>query len=256
MSVNNRQSDMAILNRAGKPAFFRFSAVMRILLMLIAFAASSGPSLTHSQARRAGEYRHKATFTLHFIRFTQWPEGTFESADDPVLVNVMYDIPACETLQNTLDGEFVNLRRVKRELRVKRVKLATDILTCHVFYFGTTDKAMIQNQLDAIGGRPILTIGETRGFLEMGGIINFDEQSRKRFSVNITAAQRAGLKLSSQLLRSAEIYTEPEIEPGEGSLDDAGEKESEGGAPGRAEEESESEDWKKKLFFHRRFKLK
>jgi hypothetical protein len=40
----------------------------------------------------------------------------------------------------------------------------------------------------------------------MGGIINFFmEQKRLRFEVNVDAARKAGLKLSSQILMSAEI---------------------------------------------------
>jgi hypothetical protein len=54
-----------------------------------------------------------------------------------------------------------------------------------------------------------LTIGEIEGFTQMGGVINFfEEQNRLRFKVNIDAAKRAGLTMSSQLLGSAQIYRE------------------------------------------------
>jgi hypothetical protein len=43
----------------------------------------------------------------------------------------------------------------------------------------------------------------------MGGVINFFvEQNRLRFKINVDAAKRAGLTMSSQLLGSAEIYRE------------------------------------------------
>ncbi len=226
---------------------------MRFFPLVIAAVLWIAPPLASPQTRRADEYNHKATFTLHFIRFTQWPEGTFKNPDEPIVMNVMYDISACEIILKKLDGEFVNQRGQKRMVSAKRVKLATDILTCHVFYFGSDDKAMIKKQLDAIGDRPILTIGETKGFEAMGGIINFDATVQKRFRVNITAAERAGLKLSSQLLRSAEIYKEPETVPGPESTGDTQEEFPERPAPSKNEKKTES--WREKFFFHRKFKI-
>ncbi len=50
----------------------------------------------------------------------------------------------------------------------------------------------------------LLTVGETPGFLEHGGIINLVEvQGRIRFEINQEAAKRAGLTVSSRLLRLA-----------------------------------------------------
>jgi hypothetical protein len=51
---------------------------------------------------------------------------------------------------------------------------------------------------------PILTVGETPRFLENGGIISLHVVDRKvRFEIDARAAARAGLTLSSQLMRLA-----------------------------------------------------
>jgi hypothetical protein len=43
-------------------------------------------------------------------------------------------------------------------------------------------------------------------FVELGGIINFFVQNnRVRFEINVNSAERAGLKLSSQLLSLAKV---------------------------------------------------
>ena len=53
---------------------------------------------------------------------------------------------------------------------------------------------------------PILTLGETNGFCETGGVVQFVMRQRKvRFRINVTAAERAGLKISSRLLDLAEV---------------------------------------------------
>jgi hypothetical protein len=50
----------------------------------------------------------------------------------------------------------------------------------------------------------VLTVGETEGFTESGGMINFVRQvNRIRFQINEVAAKSAGLKISSKLLSLA-----------------------------------------------------
>ena len=60
--------------------------------------------------------------------------------------------------------------------------------------------------LEALQGQNVLTVGEDGAFTQCGGIINFvKEDNRVRFEVNVTAAERAGLKISSRLLALARI---------------------------------------------------
>jgi hypothetical protein len=57
----------------------------------------------------------------------------------------------------------------------------------------------------ALKGRSILTVGDTEGFAEDGGIIRFvTEKNRIRFRINVDAAEAAHLVISSKLLRLAE----------------------------------------------------
>jgi hypothetical protein len=53
---------------------------------------------------------------------------------------------------------------------------------------------------------PILTVGETPGFLGEGGMICFrNEKDRIRFDINLDAARTASLKVGSRLLMMAQI---------------------------------------------------
>ena len=47
-------------------------------------------------------------------------------------------------------------------------------------------------------------LADTQGFLEAGGIVNFViEDNKVRFNINLTASEKSGLKIRSQLLRLA-----------------------------------------------------
>jgi hypothetical protein len=60
--------------------------------------------------------------------------------------------------------------------------------------------------LDSLKGRPILTVGDTDRFAGRGGMIRFvTDRNRIRLRINLEAATAANLKISSKLLRPAEI---------------------------------------------------
>ena len=55
-------------------------------------------------------------------------------------------------------------------------------------------------------GRPVLTVGDGAGYGAAGVVLNFYiSDTRVRFEANTTAAARAGLQISSHLLRLARI---------------------------------------------------
>ena len=52
----------------------------------------------------------------------------------------------------------------------------------------------------------MLTVGDTEGFAEMGGVINFTlVDNHVHFQINLDAAKVQRLKISSRLLRLAQI---------------------------------------------------
>jgi hypothetical protein len=52
----------------------------------------------------------------------------------------------------------------------------------------------------------ILTVGETGGFIEAGGVVNLKLETGKiQIQVNIDAAEQAGVRISSKLLSLAQI---------------------------------------------------
>jgi hypothetical protein len=58
--------------------------------------------------------------------------------------------------------------------------------------------------LASLRGKAVLTVGETEDFAEDGGMIAFlVEENKIRFEINLEAADKAKLKISSKLLALA-----------------------------------------------------
>jgi hypothetical protein len=148
-------------------------------------------------AEEALEYQVKAVFLLNFTKFTEWPTAAFGAADSPIAICVLGDDPFGNTLDQVVAGEVVSGRKVV----VQRIKKALPPQSCQVLFLSRTEKPL--NTLPGVGPG-VLTIGEGEGFIHEGGMIAFVLENRRvRFGINETAAQAAGLKLSSKLLNVA-----------------------------------------------------
>ena len=169
-----------------------------ILIAMLVLAAASG-----SRAQRPTEYEVKAAFLYNFAKFTQWPDRAFADAQAPLLIGVVGSDPFGPILDRTVAGKTVGRRRFV----VKRFAKPSDGLRdCHVLFIGSSAAEWISSSLAALRGAPVLTVGESDLFCENGGIINLVlRQNRVRFQISAGAADRAGLTLSSRLLRLAEI---------------------------------------------------
>lgn len=147
------------------------------------------------------EYEVKAGFIYNFANFVAWPEESFQSSPDTLVLCYFSDNPESGALKK-LEGKTIKGKMI----HVLELNESDCIDPCHILFLGTQDRELIRQFLDRAKGRSILTIGEVEGFTGMGGIINFfEEQNRLRFKVNLDAAQKADLKMSSQLLLSAQI---------------------------------------------------
>jgi hypothetical protein len=144
------------------------------------------------------EYRLKAAFVYRFPQFVEWPPAVLRDSRTLDLC-VLRPNPFGSDLEQLVTGESLG----GRPLRVRVVAGVDGMMGCHAIFFGARSDAAA-SVAKAVAGRPILTIGETDQFLDEGGIIALTVVDRRvRFTVNATNAQKAGLRISAQLLSLA-----------------------------------------------------
>jgi hypothetical protein len=143
------------------------------------------------------EYRLKAAFVYRFPQFVEWPAAAVQSSRTLDLC-VLQPNPFGSDLEQLVSGEWLD----GRPLQVRVVAGVEALPGCHSLFVGArSDAAAV---LTALAGRPVLTVGETDEFLNAGGIIVLKVVERRvRFEVNATNANRAGLRISAQLLSLA-----------------------------------------------------
>ena len=143
------------------------------------------------------EYRVKAAFIFHFAQLVDWPPETRTGATNSLFLCTVGDDPFQGALESTVEGKAVG----DRILRVRHLKQADDMQACQVLFLGKGESKRIPTVLANLHNAPILTVGESPGFLGAGGMICFvREDNNVRFGINLDAAASAGLKIGSRLL--------------------------------------------------------
>jgi YfiR/HmsC-like len=150
----------------------------------------------------AREYQVKAIFLYNFAQFVTWPAATFADTHTPITIGILGGDPFGDFLEDVVRGEVID----GRSLTIKRFKGVEAEIDCHVLFVSKSETARLVQILAAVGGKSILTVGETEAFARQGGIINFITVDNKvRYEINLDAAKRANLDISSKLLRLAKI---------------------------------------------------
>lgn len=182
---------------------------------IAALLAVTGTVAVSTQSARAqgdgvGEYELKAAILYNLSRFVEWPPSVYADSQAPTVLCVLGQDPfgdSLETLGQKHDasGRTVSIRRLKNEDGIRE---------CQMLYISTSQRKAVSQILSRLKGLSVLTVGEMSHFAAQGGIIQFTlEDKQVRFEINLDAASRTDLKISSRLLMLARIVKEKARNP-------------------------------------------
>jgi hypothetical protein len=170
------------------------------MLLGTALAATTCVS---AQAEPPTEYEVKAAFIHNIAKFVEWPAAP--PTDGKLRLCIVGQDPfgsALDSLRGRPIGDKV--------WEVSPAKPNSNLRECGVLFIAASERNNLGQVLNATRGSAVLTVGDSEGYAEQGVMVNFyREQNRVRFEINAEAASRAGLKISSQLLKLARIVQEP-----------------------------------------------
>jgi hypothetical protein len=168
--------------------------VRNLSLLLTALLVLPGAAA----AQTAAEYDVKAAFLYNFTKFVDWPPAAFPDPNS-LKVCVLGEDPFGRSLQ-AVEGEQVG----NRKLKVVQTDSLSKLGGCQVLFISRSEHDRIAQILALVKEAPVLTVGDTKGYVEQGVNINFTlEGSKVRFEINTDTADRAGLRISSKLLQLA-----------------------------------------------------
>lgn len=144
------------------------------------------------------EVELKAAYLFNFAKFAEWPAGILTPAS-PLTICAVGKDGLGDSLQQ-LEAKTVQGRAVK----VRRGVKAEDLKGCQLAFFPAAENRPGGEVWRAAEALSVLTIGDGDGFVEVGGMIGLVKRdNRITFDINADSAQRAGIRLSSQVLKLA-----------------------------------------------------
>ncbi len=140
----------------------------------------------------------KAAYLYRITSFVQWP-GT-RRPDAPFTIDVLGDPGIAADLAQLLPDHMVH----GQPARMRVISRISDLGDAQMLYIGPDFGGSIRAAIAAVGDRPVLIVTDEEQGLADGSTINFVEGGQHvRFEVSLTAASRAKLNISSQLLSVA-----------------------------------------------------
>lgn len=151
------------------------------------------------------EYQIKAAFLFNFTKFVEWPPKTFPDESSPIVIGVLGRNPFGGELDKIANGRTVNGRAVQ----VRLISTASEVFGVQVLFVPAGEESRLR--ASAWRNAPVVVVGESNSFAALGGLITFTREADKvRFSINLESADRAGLKISAQLLKlAADVHRTP-----------------------------------------------
>jgi hypothetical protein len=189
------------------PARIPSAALSLSLSMSFFLLLASSPA--RAQMTVPLEYRTKAYFLAQFPRFIDWPDAAFPSAQAPFLICILGESSFGHTLAEFTRGNAAQRRHVE----VISVRLGQDVRACQILFVTQSKRKQYVKVLEAVQGSSVLTVGETPDFIDAGGAVGLSfEHETLHFEVNLGAANRALLKISSGMLALARrVLNNPEV---------------------------------------------
>jgi hypothetical protein len=208
------------MSRKIKQTSYIFS--ITVLLLILVAVSNQTWAADHTQVQSS---QVKAAFIYNFIKFVDWPQEKTEGANKPLTVGVLGRSPFGNAFDKIKDSQiknrkvvikyfesFTNVKGDEKKLNEEIGKRINEFGQCDVLFICASEAEFFKRVLQPLEIYHVLTISDTKGFLEAGGTINFVMEGKKvRFEINMASAKRSKLEVRSKLLRLAKRVVEKDI---------------------------------------------
>jgi len=175
----------------------RLTALLAVAVTWMYLAAGA-----MAQQPAPSEQQVKAAFLINFPKYAEWPVTAFAETNSPIVIALLGESKVTEELEKIIPGRVANGRKIV----LKRLASGEETDGCHILFISSAEQQRSPNLLAKLKDTSILTVGESDDFLERGGIINLARRDQKiALEVNLTAATRAKIQISSKLLNVASV---------------------------------------------------
>ena len=177
-----------------------------MVLVLAAVSALAWPGAHAQRIEQLSRTDALAFFTLNCAYFGLWPAAIDPQQTKVLKIGVLGRSDLSDALKAVADRAKATWFR-GGEIEFRRGERPADILDCHIVFVGDLSGEDLQTAFAAFDDRPVLLLGESRGFVERGGTVGvWIEHESLRFELNLDRLRAQGITLDSKFLGKAAAY--------------------------------------------------
>ena len=175
---------------------------------LLAAACAAAAAVAQDAAVSQREYNVKAASLYAFGRYVTWPASAFETPASPLVIGVIGENPFGDALERIAAKKTVN----GRPLAIRQLETPEGVAECHMVFVNRTVTGEAEAEIfKRAADKPVLLVGESPGFAQRGGIVNFYQNGANvRFELNPERGAACSLSLDARLLS---LGTKPATSP-------------------------------------------
>jgi YfiR/HmsC-like len=173
-----------------------------LVVAALVCAPMARPTAAVEPAPQSPEYVIKAAYLYNFAMFVEWPADAFSGPSAPIVIGIVGADPFGSALERIVEGKRIN----KRRLVIDHVQSPQEARRSHILFVGAADPARLPEFASRLSGQSVLVVGEAADVVKQGGTIGFTVRDNKvGYDINLDAAKRARLTISSKLLNLARV---------------------------------------------------
>ncbi len=181
----------------------RFGRSVRLGHALLAAVLLPGFSgYIRAQTTSADEYDIRAAMLINLTKFIDWPTRKIDSAHPQLLVCIL----GSDSIGPIAERYAQNQRVEGRPLQVRHISSVEAAMNCNLLYVGVGEQKHVDPVIAELAKSGVVTVSETSNAnnpSQVIGLPTIDEHVH--IDINLGAAQRTGLTISSKLLRLATV---------------------------------------------------
>jgi hypothetical protein len=167
------------------------------MILLLAFSGQG-----RAQTTSADEYEIRAAMLVNLTKFIGWPAWKTDPAHPQILICVL----GSDSIEPILERYARNQRVDGKDLEVRRISSVGAASSCNLLFVGVGEQKLVDPVLDELARKGVLTVSENSNASNPNQVIGLPTLNEHvHIDINLGAAQRTGLTVSSKLLRLATV---------------------------------------------------
>ena len=172
-----------------------YSVLAGILLL-------SFPGTIRCQTTSADEYKIRAAILINLTKFIDWPAWKMDSSHPQMVLCIL----GKDSIEPIVERYAQNQIVAGKPLQVLNISSVDTAASCNLLYIGVGEQKHIHPAVNELAKNGVLTVSESSNTTLPDQVIGLPTLNDEvHIDINLGAAQRTGLTISSKLLRLATV---------------------------------------------------